>query len=55
MNRQYNIARIVAAFLIASASANTLAQQVNGELGTPSATITVDGKQLPPPPVKFGG
>jgi len=55
MNRQYNIARIVAAFLIASASANTVAQQVNGELGTPSATITVDGKQLPPPPVKFGG
>jgi arylsulfatase A-like enzyme len=31
------------------------AQQVNGVLGSPSATITIDGKQLPPPPMKFGG
>ena len=23
--------------------------------GSPSATITIDGKQLPPPPMKFGG
>jgi arylsulfatase A-like enzyme len=23
--------------------------------GSPSATVTIDGKQLPPPPVKFGG
>src|SRR6202048_673476 len=32
-----------------------MAQQVNGTLGSPSATITIDGKQLPPPPPKFGG
>ncbi|HTY85303.1 MAG TPA: sulfatase-like hydrolase/transferase [Silvibacterium sp.] len=30
-------------------------QQVTGELGSPSATTTIDGKQLPAPPPKFGG
>jgi arylsulfatase A-like enzyme len=33
----------------------TGAQQVTGELGSPSATTTSDGKQLPSPPPKFGG
>ena len=32
-----------------------MAQQVNGTLGSPSATTTIDGNQLPPPPPKFGG
>jgi arylsulfatase len=31
------------------------AQQVSGVLGTPGATTTIDGKQLPPPPPPFGG
>ena len=31
------------------------AQQVTGVPGSPSATTTIDGKQLPPPPAKFGG
>ncbi len=31
------------------------AQQVTGQLGDPSATTTIDGKQIPPPPIKFGG
>ena len=31
------------------------AQQITGVPGSPSATITIDGKQLPPPPPKFGG
>jgi arylsulfatase len=31
------------------------AQQVTGVPGSPSATTTLDGKQLPPPPAKFGG
>ena len=31
------------------------AQQITGMPGSPSATITIDGKQLPPPPPKFGG
>jgi arylsulfatase A-like enzyme len=37
------------------ASTQTMAQQINGTLGSPSATITIDGKQLPPPPPEFGG
>jgi arylsulfatase len=31
------------------------AQTINGTLGSPSATITIDGKQIPVPPPKFGG
>lgn len=31
------------------------AQQVTGEPGSPGATTTIDGKQLPPPPPPFGG
>jgi arylsulfatase A-like enzyme len=31
------------------------AQTVNGTLGSPSATFTIDGKQIPVPPPKFGG
>lgn len=31
------------------------AQQVSGVLGSPSATTTISGKQLPPPDPKFGG
>ena len=32
-----------------------LPQEINGVPGSPSATMTIDGKQLPPPPMKFGG
>ena len=32
-----------------------MAQQVTGELGSPGATTTISGKQLPPPDPKFGG
>jgi arylsulfatase len=32
-----------------------MAQQVTGVPGSPSATATIDGKQLPPPDPKFGG
>ena len=31
------------------------AQQVTGELGSPNATTTIRGKQLPPPDPNFGG
>ena len=37
------------------AAASAAAQQVAGDLGSPSATTTIDGQQLPPPPPKFGG
>ena len=33
----------------------THAQQITGVAGSPSATVTIDGKQLPPPPMPFGG
>jgi arylsulfatase len=29
--------------------------QVQGEMGSPSATTTIEGRHLPPPPVPFGG
>ena len=32
-----------------------IAQQVTGPLGSPGATTTLDGKQLPPPDPSFGG
>src|SRR5271165_1945898 len=41
-----------AVFLLALPSP---AQQINGTPGSPSATVTIDGKQIPPPPMKFGG
>src|SRR5260370_42527392 len=31
------------------------AQEITGTPGSPSATVTLDGKQLPPPPLPFGG
>jgi arylsulfatase A-like enzyme len=42
---------VVALFCVAPASA----QQVYGTPGSPSATMTIPGNQLPPPPPKFGG
>src|SRR5262249_61520790 len=30
-------------------------QQITGTPGSPSATTTIDGKYLPPPPARFGG
>src|ERR1700709_1075105 len=41
--------------LSASYLPGAMAQTVNGTLGSPSATITIDGKQIPTPPPKFGG
>src|SRR5882757_865684 len=41
--------------VIALAPAPASAQQIKGEPGSPSATVTLDGKQLPPPPLPFGG
>ena len=44
------------AVLVSSLSlASAAAQQVTGEPGSPSATTSVDGKQLPAPPPPFGG
>ena len=40
-------------FLLAAVIAN--AQQITGTPGSPSATTTIDGRYLPPPPQPFGG
>ena len=45
---------MLAAAVVAIAP-STLAQQINGTPGSPDATVTIDGKQLPPPPLPFGG
>jgi len=47
----------IAVFVVAFAlySSCCIAQQVTGVLGSPSASTTIDGKQLPPPDPPFGG
>jgi arylsulfatase len=43
--------------LLATLAASPVAAQetVNGEPGSPSATTTIDGRYIPPPPPRFGG
>src|SRR5258708_7325322 len=36
-------------------AAPVASQEATGVPGSPSATTSIDGKQLPPPPSKFGG
>ena len=45
----------ISVFLALVAAVPATAQVVTGDLGSPSATTTIDGQQLPPPPPKFGG
>ena len=47
----------VLVFVLTGALTNRMcvAQEVTGQLGTPSATSTIPGTQLPPPDPKFGG
>ncbi len=49
------VALMVAVVAVAFSSSYCSAQQVTGKLGSPSATTTISGKQLPPPDPKFGG
>ena len=44
---------VLVAFAFAGSTA--MAQEVTGELGSPSATTTINGKQLPAPDPEFGG
>src|SRR5712675_558591 len=46
---------LAGASLLALSCVSALAQQVTGVPGSPGATTTIDGKQLPPLPPKFGG
>ena len=49
------VAIVVSAVAFAVCSSYGVAQQITGEVGSPSATTTLGGKQLPPPDPKFGG
>ncbi|HEY6387312.1 MAG TPA: hypothetical protein VIX91_16685 [Candidatus Acidoferrum sp.] len=46
---------IVAILFSVGRAPNAVAQQVTVTPGSPSATTSIDGKQIPPPPPKFGG
>jgi arylsulfatase A-like enzyme len=46
---------LAAASVLAFGCSSASAQQVTGAPGSPGATTTIDGKQLPPPDPKFGG
>jgi arylsulfatase A-like enzyme len=41
--------------IVAATAITASAQQITGTPGSPSATVAIDGKQIPPPPMKFGG
>jgi arylsulfatase A-like enzyme len=51
-NRGSVVATLTVTLLLSAAAS---AQEVNGELGSSSATTTITGNQLPPPDPKFGG
>jgi arylsulfatase len=54
--RSFRTSLLLTASVVAGAGVPTvLAQQVTGTLGSPSATISIDGRQLPAPEPSFGG
>jgi hypothetical protein len=46
---------VISIALMAALAMTAMAQQISGTPGSPSATTTIDGKQLPAPDPKFGG
>ena len=48
MNVTHRIRASLLVVILASYGQVGLAQQINGVPGSPSATMTIDGKQLPP-------
>ena len=51
--RYYGVSLLTASAMFVALHA--LAQEITGTPGSPSATVTIDGKQIPPPPLPFGG
>ncbi|WP_428561357.1 MAG: arylsulfatase [Solidesulfovibrio sp. DCME] len=49
------LATIAAALALAAFGLSPAAAQITGTPGSPSATVTIPGNQLPAPPQKFGG
>ena len=54
MKRRYWIA-LSLSFLASATATSSFAQQTTGTPGSPSATTTIDGAQIPAPPQKFDG
>jgi len=58
-SRAFSLRSVTSALLCLASSlamaSQAAAQQVSGTLGSPSASSTISGKQLPPPDPKFGG
>jgi arylsulfatase A-like enzyme len=55
MNAAHTARLLLSLVILTSYTQVGSAQQINGVPGSPSATMTIDGKQLPPPAPKFGG
>ncbi len=55
MNARNAFTLLTSVVAVASCLGSALAQQVTGELGSPHATTTLSGTQLPPPDPTFGG
>jgi arylsulfatase len=55
MNARQVFKSLATVIAVASCLGSASAQQVTGVLGSPSATTTLGGKQLPPPDPAFGG
>src|SRR5271155_4216785 len=53
--RQLVLCWMIAAAVMATVPAARGQSKITGVPGSPSATVTIDGKQIPPPPMKFGG
>src|SRR5512143_2539269 len=51
----YLTAALVYGAAVMLAAMPVMGQQITGTPGSPSATMTIDGKQLPPSPPQFGG
>jgi len=52
---KYVILSATLAAAVMEVAPSAQAQQITGTPGDPSATVTLDGKQIPAPPMKFGG
>jgi arylsulfatase len=52
---KFSLSLLAGTALLALTSVSASAQQVTGVPGSPGATTTLSGKQLPPPDPKFGG
>jgi hypothetical protein len=54
-NKYLLLSAMLAIAVMAVATSARAQVQTTGTPGSPSATTTIDGKQIPPPPMPFGG